>query len=188
MTSRTKITAELNRLEQDIKNLEIVYEQYFMGIEKREPMRERQRVGRQLRHLINLYIPQVDLRFRLQGISSRFHSYSGHWDRILRLIDEGRYERHRSRLPRNTPLSGEKKSRADHDPLEALYEKLAEAHRACGLKVPVREKVSQFLARQEEIIRQKFGDKKVEFHVVTENGKPRIRVRAKRQEAAGQYD
>jgi hypothetical protein len=179
MISRSQITAALNQLEQDIKSLEIAYEQYFMGIEKREPMRERQRISRLLRNLINRYIPQVDLRFRLQGISSRFQSYSGHWDRVLRLIDEGRYERHTSRTQRQAGVSAGMPAPPPLDPVESLYEKLAEAHQACGMKAPPKDQVARFLDKQQEVIHQKFGDRIVEFDVVTENGKPKIKVRAK---------
>lgn len=179
MTNRSKITAELNQLEQEIRALEITYEQYFMGIEKREPLRERQKLGRKLRKLINHYIPQVDLRFRLQGISSRFHSYSGHWDRVLRLIDEGKYERHTTRLQKTSQVVLRKETGLEEDKLENLYEKLAEAHRACGLKIPLKEQVANFLSRQQELILQKFGDKSIDFHVSTENGKPKIKVRAR---------
>jgi hypothetical protein len=179
MTSRNQIAIELNQLEQDIKSLEIAYEQYFMGIEKREPLRERQRIGNLLRRLVTRYIPQVDLRFKLQSISSRFHSYSGHWDRILRLIDEGRYERHTSRIARNQISSEISRREKTPDPLDNLYDKLADAHQACGLKIPKKEQVAKFLDRQQELIRKRFGDRMVEFHVVTEEGKPKIKVRAK---------
>ncbi|MCK4536408.1 MAG: hypothetical protein KAT93_05305 [Desulfuromonadales bacterium] len=179
MTNRNQIATKLDQLEQDIKSLEIAYEQYFMGIEKREPQRERQRISLQLRRLVTHYIPQVDLRFRLQSISSRFHSYAGHWDRILRLIDEGRYERHTSRIERTRGASASPQAKPAQDPIEDLYEKLADAHRTCGLKVPLKEQVAKLLARQKEVIREKFGGRAVDFHVVTENGKPKIKVRAK---------
>ncbi|HKL24743.1 MAG TPA: MXAN_5187 C-terminal domain-containing protein [Desulfuromonadales bacterium] len=178
MTNRSQLTTEMDQLEQEIKDLEIAYEQYFMGIEKREPLHARKNLSRSLRRLINRYIPQVDLRFRLQSISSRFHSYAGRWDRILRLIDEGKYERHRSRLQR-TRAAESQKSAGFQKPWDDLYGKLVEAHRECGLKEPPREQVDRFMTRQNEKIREKFGSKPVDFQVVTENGKPKIKVRSK---------
>ncbi len=179
MTSRAQLTAELNQIEQDMKSLEIAYEQYFMGVEKREPYQLRQKVTKQVRHLVNCYIPQVDLRFRVQGITSRFNSYAGHWDRTLRLIDEGKYERHTSRIKRAETRPQSKREAPVQDPMGILYDKLAKAHRDCGMKVPSKEQVTQFIAKQQKIIREKFGERNVDFVVVTENNKPKIKVRAK---------
>lgn len=177
MTNRSQLTAEMDQLEKAIKELEIAYEQYFMGIEKREPLNARRKLNRQLRRLINRYIPQVDLRFRLQSISSRFHSYAGHWDRILRLIDEGKYERHTSKLQRTSKASP-RKSAAPEDPWEELYGKLVAVHQECGLPAPPREQVDRFMTKQQEKIRQKFGSRSVDYEVTTENGKPKIKVRS----------
>ena len=98
MGSRGQITELLNQLEHDLKTLEIAYEKYFLGTEKRAPEKERQKITLRMRKMITHYIPQTDLRFKLQSITSRFNSYCGYWDRIQRLIDEGRYERHTARI------------------------------------------------------------------------------------------
>jgi beta-phosphoglucomutase-like phosphatase (HAD superfamily) len=179
MGSRSQTTTELDQLEKDMKALEIAYEQYFMGIEQREPLAQRQRFKQKIQRLLTRHIPQVDLRFRLQGISSRFHSYAGHWDRILRLIDEGRYERHTSRIKRKQKYPEQPQAVALRDPVDNLYEQLTKAHRACGLQVPHKDQVVKFLARQQDMIRERFGERTVKFYVVTENGKPRIKARAK---------
>jgi len=179
MTSRAQLTAELNQIEQEMKNLEIAYEQYFMGVEKREPFHQRQQLTKQVRQLVNRYIPQVDLRFRVKGITSRFNSYAGHWDRVLRLIDEGKYERHTARIARAQASPKPKRAAKTSDPTESLYDNLAKAHRECGMKVPSKEQVNKFIANQQDIIREKFGERNVDFVVVTENNKPKIKVRAK---------
>ncbi len=183
MGSRGQVTELLNQLEKDLKELEIAHEQYFLGIEKRAPEQQRTKFTQRLRKMVTLYIPQTDLRFRLQGISSRFNSYRGYWDRIHRLIDEGKYERHTSRIQRfehtmpreqDTPATS-----STENPVDTLYEKLVEAHHTCSLRPPNREQVISFLAKQQAVIKQRFGDKPVDYVVVTEEGKPRIRVRAK---------
>ena len=183
MGSRGQVTELLNQLEKDLKELEIAHEHYFLGIEKRAPEQQRTKFTQRIRKMVNLYIPQTDLRFRLQGISSRFNSYSGYWDRILRLIDEGKYERHTSRLQRHVSTRPHEQDALPASPAESpvdlLYEKLVEAHHTCNLRPPNRDQVINFLAKQQETIKQRFGDKPVDFVVVTEEGKPRVRVRAK---------
>ncbi len=183
MGGRGQITELLNQFESDLKALEIAYEQYFLGTEKRAPEQQRQKITLRMRKMITHYIPQTDLRFRLQSISSRFNSYCGYWDRIQREIDEGRYERHTSRIQRhaNTTLSAQSSAqvRPTANPVDNLYEKLVDAHQSCQLRPPNRDQVVSFLAKQEEAIKKRFGDKPVDFVVVTEAGKPKIKVRPK---------
>ena len=186
MKERNSITVALVEMEQDLKDLQIRFEQYFAGVEKREPMREREELSRRLRLLSNRRIIQTDLRFRHQALLARFHSYASHWDRILRLIDEGKYERHLAKLKRpqkegTTSLAGEIGSRQDAT-VDRLYQDLLAARQDCNLagSAPDRQQVAQFLSRQQEKIREKFGDREVDFVVVTEDGKPKIKVRAKK--------
>jgi len=181
MTDRSNIAELLNRLENELKELEVSYEQYFLGIEKRAPELQRQKLSKQLRQLLTKYIPQTDLKFRLRGLTSRFHSYSGYWDRILRLIDEGRYERHISRLSRATQPAGPEFAppAAEPDPIDSLYHKIVDAHQSCSLKSPSRQQVIDFIAKQQSMIGEKFGHHRVEFDVVIDSGKPKIKVRAK---------
>ena len=184
MGSRGQITELLNQLEKDLKELEIAHEQYFLGTEKRLPEQQRHKATLRLRKLITLYIPQTDLRFRLQSISSRYNSYCGYWDRIQRQIDEGKYERHTSRIQRSaqTQSSTEETVEASPavDPVDSLYQKLVDAHQSCQLRPPNRDQVVSFLAKQEAAIKKRFGDKLVDFVVVTEAGKPKVKVRARR--------
>lgn len=185
MNDRDAIARELSGLEQDQRELEILYEQYFAGVEKREPVKVRESMTRRLRRFANRRIMQTDLRFRYQNLATRFHSFSGYWDRILRLMDEGRYARHLHRTPHVPPAqateNGAPARPAAGDEVDAVYRQLLEAHRtsqAAGA-VPDRQQLASFLERQKEKIREKFGEREVEFRVVTEDGKPKIKVRAK---------
>lgn len=183
MGSRGQITELLSQLEHDLKTLEIAYEKYFLGTEKRAPEKERQKYTLRMRKMITHYIPQTDLRFKLQSITSRFNSYCGYWDRIQRLIDEGRYERHVSRINRSEsvmPPREEASAASTANPVDNLYAELVNAHKDCQLRPPNRDQVASFLAKQREAIQKRFGDKEVDFVVVTEAGKPKIKVRAKR--------
>ena len=184
MGSREQVTALLNQLEQDLKELEIAHEQYFLGTEKRLPEQRRQKYTLRMRKMITHYIPQTDLRFRLQSISSRYNSYCGYWDRIQRLIDDGKYERHTSRIQRfaqtNASAQNAVEAGPSEDPVDSLYKQLVDAHQECELRAPNRDQVASFIAKQEEAIKKRFGDKLVDFVVVTEDGKPKIKVRAKR--------
>jgi len=178
MNDRDGIERELNLIEQSQRELEILYEQYFAGVEKREPVKAREGLAKRMRRFANRRIMQTDLRFRYQNLATRFHSYSGYWDRILRLMDEGRYVRQTHRVPPSQP---KEVPPAAVDEVDHLYRQLQEARQASkaeGMDLD-RQQLATFLERQREKIREKFGDREVEFRVVTEDGKPKIKVRAK---------
>ncbi len=183
MDERRQLAQQLDDIQQQIKELEIHYEQYFAGIEKREPYQERKNLARTIRHFTNRHIVWTDLKFRYQGIASRFMSYSQYWDRILRLIDEGKYHRHTTRL--NTTTQSQSKKTKPIDPkAEAtrLQQELSLARENCGVTGtgPSTEKVASFLATQREKIRSRYGDKPVEFSIDTSGEKPRIKVSLKK--------
>ncbi|MCM2264230.1 MAG: hypothetical protein NDI73_03460 [Desulfuromonadales bacterium] len=184
LTGRVNLEEELQKIEADFKALEIAYEQYFMGLDRFEPSKERQILALRLRRMVNTHIPQTDLRFRFQNINSRFQSYSAYWERILRLIEEGRYQRQLSHMkwaekskPQESPVQPIPTATAD--PLERVYRELTQAHESCQIPTPRREQVAEFLKRQSDAIRERFGDRPVDMVVVVENGKPKIKVRAK---------
>lgn len=184
MHERKGIAQELAEIELAAKELEIHYEQYFAGVEKLEPIQDRTNLARRLRQFANRRIVQTDLRFRYQSLATRFHSYCGYWDRILRLMDEGRYIRQkgagqRPKLPAEAAVAEAPPAREDE--VDLVYRDLLAAHRACNLQgtAPERSKVAAFLEQQKEKIREKFGDQAVVFRVELEGGKPRIKVRAK---------
>lgn len=189
MDERKNLGRELDQIELAMRELEIAYEQYFLGSDKqkREPIKDREALARLIRRFANRRIMQTDLRFRCQNLATRFHSYQGYWDRILRLMDEGKYVRQLHKAPvvatpvnRTAPAEAVA-SLAPPSEADRVFEQLRAAHRACSLEqnLPDRQQVASFLEKQKEKIQEKFGNRAVEFVVVTEDGKPKIKVRAK---------
>lgn len=190
---RRKLEQELNQIQTLMKELEIAYEQYFAGVEKREPQKARALVEQRLRHLSHQPIFRTATKFRYQQVATRFQSYKQHWDRILRLMDEGKYHRHLSaaHIASPSPVNGsparENLSAASDttqgNETDRLLNQLVEARKACGVGGPAltREKIDQFLAAQRQKVVEKFGDRPVEFQVDISSGKPQIKVRLKKE-------
>jgi hypothetical protein len=176
MDERRQLAQELDEIQQLIKELEIRYEQYFAGIERREPFNERKDIARRIRHFTNRHIVWTDLKFRYQGLASRFMSYGQYWDRILRLIDEGKYHRHMAKA--QSSAATKRKPLDPATEATRLQQELSKARKSCGLSgnAPSTEKVARFLASQREKIRERYGDKPVEFSIDTSGEKPRIKV------------
>ncbi|MCF6179605.1 MAG: hypothetical protein L3J63_09500 [Geopsychrobacter sp.] len=188
MDERRKLDQTLSEIQLEMKELEIRYEQYFAGVEKREPQRDRVELAKQIRHFTNRPIFQTDIKFRYQGLASRFYSYSQYWDRILRLMDEGKYHRHLSKKPA-PPICAEQTAPKSQpvqpkavDEIDQLLKDLSAAREQCGQTGPAltRERVDQFLAAQRQKVQQRFGDRPIEFIVDCSKGKPQIKVRLKK--------
>jgi hypothetical protein len=106
-TASEEIEATLNDLEQRVDRLKILYEQYFMGIEKLEPQVPRKEVTRIIINLAKIQIRNTGLRFRYRTIVQRWNVYITRWNRILREIENGTYERDVLRAQRNMAKRGE---------------------------------------------------------------------------------
>jgi len=124
----------LDELQDRIEALKILYEQYFLGIEKLEPMKERQGVARIVRRIQTSQTKNTALRYRLNSLNQRFLSYQNYWNRIVREIEAGTYHRDLARVERDMKrrgidMTGFSKLRTKGELEAALMQSLAEADR-----------------------------------------------------------
>lgn len=84
---------QLGELEDKIDRLRALYEQYFMGIERLEPMTPRKEVDRRIYTLRKEPMRNTALRFRFNTLCQRFNTMQQHWGRITREIENGTYKR-----------------------------------------------------------------------------------------------
>jgi hypothetical protein len=94
VTEAIDIEKLVGDLEIAVDRLRSLYEQYFMGIEKLEPMVPRKDVDRRIHILRKEQIRNTALRFRFQMVLQRYNTYQTHWMRICREIENGTYKRH----------------------------------------------------------------------------------------------
>ncbi len=182
MDERRQLGKQLDEIQHRIKELEVRYEQYFAGMERREPYYERREIAKLLRQFTNRHIVWTELKFRCQGITSRFMTYGQHWDRVLRLMDEGKYHRHVAKLNSTTTKTAPAKRTDPNSEATSLQQELSRAREACGLSAgaPSTDKIASFLAAQREKITARYGDRPVVFSVDSSGGKPRIKVSLKK--------
>jgi hypothetical protein len=96
----------LELLEQQIERLKVMYEQYFMGIQKMAPGQLHRDVERGIRELTQRQIRNTALRYRFTNISQKFGSYNTYWRRTMNEIENGRYIRHISKVARQAQREG----------------------------------------------------------------------------------
>ena len=179
MIKRDILEQELNRIEATIREIDQNYEKYFAGIERLPPEKLREELGLELRRLTNRYIPQTDLRYRFQMLATRFHSYCGNWERLMRQIEEGKFVRKLERLRggSTTPVTPRKEEKTT--PLQIEAERVSAEIAAISGKAPDRQKIATFLAEQRVQLSDRFVGREIEFLVLCEDGKPKLKARPK---------
>ena len=180
------ITEDLTQLERQLGELVTRYEQYFIGLEKREPLQLLGTVEKLVRLHSTTPITNTMYKHKYQMLVARFSTYREHWNRVLRLIDEGKYHRDRfiSDLHRRQRDTGVKTRRESGDPsrdneLERIYNEYCEARQACNLPVDnlSPEMVVKAIEKSKPLLAARLGSDDLTFRVVVEYGKPKIKAR-----------
>lgn len=143
------IAEDIDQLENRIASLKVGYEQYFMRLVKREPLKLREEVDRLILQYSMKKITNTSLQFRYNSIVAKYSSYKQYWTRVLRAIEEGTYQREaqgaRPASAAQQPPGSETSRKAGEEPLAApaagaaangglaeVYRKYIEAKTACN--------------------------------------------------------
>ena len=105
-----KLNEELDALEKRIEQCRILYELYFSGIEKREPVWHRQEILRQITRLRRENIKSPIDRFRFRNIQARFNSLTQYWNRVNFQREQGTYYKDKRRLQMKQKLEKDMKN------------------------------------------------------------------------------
>lgn len=180
------IAEDLLLFEQSLNELIIRYEQYFLGMEKREPLPLLARVEKAARAYQNISIVNTALKFRYNSLVARLNSYKQYWQRITRLIEEGKYSRDRFKMEmhrrKDTPKEAvPRPQQSVGNDAEQVYRQYVEARKACNLPVDnvTPAMIASVIEKQKPALIDKYGCNSVEFKVVIEDGKPKIKARPK---------
>ncbi len=179
------IDDDLVVLDIKLKQLKNEYDQYFLGMRKREPHMLRTEVNKMVVIYTNISINNTGLRFKFNNIRARYSAFKRLWDDNLRKIEQGTYERHLFKADlkdreRNEAQDRSKAVRAsDQGPGEdQIFSAYVEARQSTGQGAEglTPKKLAQVLAKQEAAIREKTGCARVKFRVVVESGKAKLKA------------
>lgn len=175
------IAEDIELFEQGLKELITKYEQYFLGLEKREPLKLREDVERLARRHSASSVSNTMLLFRYNSLRSRLASYRQHWNRINRLIEEGKYHRDRFKMERGAVAGAKPERAANESEVDKVYREFTEACRLCNISTATisREAISTSLEKHRSAIAEKYRCNDLEFRVLVEDGKPKIKARPK---------
>ncbi len=89
----SEIDQELEALGTKVEQLRALYEQYFMGLERIEPLVIRKDVERRVRVLRREQLRNTAQRFKFNTLVQRLNTMGTYWGRIVREIENGTYRR-----------------------------------------------------------------------------------------------
>jgi hypothetical protein len=193
---------DLGRLERDIRQLKIEFEQYFGGGRKRPPAEIEWRIEQVIKRYGDRAAEMnYGQRFRYGNLAQTYSKYREIFHKRMQQREEGTVQRHfgaaakaieaeraRSRRPAAPASPASPPSVAvtcsdlerESGKVDELYRAFREALSTAGESVDrlTREKFQQFLLQKSEQIRKQSGEK-IEFLVSVENGKARLKARVK---------
>lgn len=170
------VKADLSKIEFLIDDLKKRYDLFFQGLIRAEPTAERNELELKLRKMGQRNIPNTSDQFKFDALRARFYSYLNMWSRIVQGIEEGRIERDsggRVSLQSTGPVEEENLNRTF---IEYLNAKKELNQPSDGIEFTAFK--TKLLARAMDIAEKK-GYEKVEFKVVVEEGKAKIKATKK---------
>ena len=92
-TNRRQLDLELDRLENKISELRVLYEQYFVEILPLSPDKQQKEIVALIRKLLHAPFKNSQTRFRLRVLVQRYQTYATYWERVQKQKEEGTYSR-----------------------------------------------------------------------------------------------
>ena len=166
--------------------MRLSYEQYFLGLERREPIKLRTTVQALVRKYSGVYIKNVGTKFKFQQLIARYNVFSTHWDHILKQIEEGHYQRDVFKAKLHEKERDQAKGKVEkpktsapkkEDPFISIFNSYVEERKKNNEKGQiVFEKFKAQLEGQMNQIKTKTPNANVRLQVVSENGKTKIKA------------
>ena len=194
------VPEDLDQLESGIRQLQIEWEKFFAGIEKKPPAELKRRVEGLVKRYAYAEIRNNGDRFRYQSLASRYNTFAELWAKRLRAIEEGRPAGlHGARVPPPPPpppapnsaaaaaaaraAAGAGEYRVRHPDQDAaavrnLYQQFVEARRSTGETGAVKfESFQKLIAQQASRMLAEKGAKAVDFRLETKDGKVSLKAK-----------
>ena len=184
------LNEDLDVLEKSIRQLQIEWEKFFSGIERKPPVDLRTKLEGMIRRYSNQEIRNNTERFRFQNLASRYQSFSELWAKRLRAMEEGRPVGLHGKAAAMAPppmshrpesftapaarASNEvrvKDAAADTEAVRSMFHRFLEARKQSGESGAVKfESFQKIIAQQSARILNEKGAQAVDFRLETKDG------------------
>lgn len=188
----------LEELDRRLTVLKIQYDKYFSGLERIEPLREREELRRMFRDLMTENISNSRQRFLFQNLRARYNTMEMYFTRNLVMIERGTHPKMqfraamRDRQKREAEAriaSNRARQRNEEDDrrqredraYSQVFERYIAARKQCGQSTDLDfEAVKKTLKNQVRMIKSRYRCESVKFRITVEEGKARLKAIPKR--------
>jgi hypothetical protein len=201
------INDDLNDIEKGIRQIQVEWEKFFSGLERKPPNDLKTRLERLIRSYAGTEIRNATDRFRYQTLTARYNTFNELWNKRLRAKEEGRalgfhgrfeklHEQHVAELtppasddalpelelPRvPPPRTGEVRVESpelDREAVRALYDRFLEARQQAGEAGALKfDSFQKLITQQTTRILTEKGAQAVDFRLETKDGKVSLKAR-----------
>ncbi len=118
------IQEEVEKVEKELNELRANYELYFMGVEKAEPVNQRDLLKATIRRWQEMRPRNTALKFKIQQLKARMVSLENYWQRVMRQRESGTYHRDQAKVDRREAerLQKELQNSKQSDPRNATLQ------------------------------------------------------------------
>ncbi len=183
----------LDEFEQRLFVLKIDYEKYFSGLERFEPMKERDDLKRLMREITRMQVTATRQKHRVRSLRARFASMELYWTRNLVQIERGTHPKMKFRAnladKRRQALPDAPKIEAVEAPkrltpqeredlaYKKVFDKYITARRKCGQSDDLAfDSIKDVLKKQVRTIKSRYRCTSVKFRVTVEDGKAKVKA------------
>jgi hypothetical protein len=194
------LNEDLDILEKSIRQLQIEWEKFFSGIERKPPVDMRTRVENMVRKHSNAEIRNNTERFRFQNLAARYQTFAELWAKRLRAMEEGRPVGLHGKAaamappPHTDPAVAERLAAvtaakatnevrvkdpvADTEAMRALFDRFLAARKQAGESGAVKfESFQKIIVQQSTRILNEKGASAVDFRLETKDGKVSLKAK-----------
>jgi|SRR6185503_2117168 hypothetical protein len=190
------LNEDLEQIEKAIKQLQIEWEKFFGGVERKPPNDLKAKVEALIRRHANAEIRNNTERFRYQNITARYNTFNEMWGKKLRALEEGRvmgvHGTHAKAPPAPPPRAERATPRApgagevriqdperDSEAVRSLFDRFLEERQKTGESGAVKfEGFRKLIAQQASRILNEKGGQAVSFRLETKDGKVSLKAKA----------
>lgn len=176
--NKRQLDRELDQLENQIAELRVLFEQYFIDLLPQPPDELRQKTTRMIRNLLRHPFKNSQNRFRLKTLINRYQIYATYWERILKQKEAGTYSRDLFKAEMRSKIKEDeqRERRSPEKGLKQLFNSYEAALKKSGADVSKinYEAFKKALAKQAEAVKKQAGlssVNKLKFKVVVQQGK-----------------
>ena len=189
------LSEDLDQIDKAMKLLQIEWEKFFGGVERKPPTDLKAKVEALIRRHINAEIRNNTERFRYQNLTARYNTFNEMWSKRLRALEEGRpMGVHGARAQALPPLSSPPERAAaraavpsevriqdpehDSEAMRSLFNRFLEERQKTGESGAVKfEGFRKLIAQQANRILSEKGGQAVSFRLETKDGKVSLKAK-----------